>query len=329
MQTHRAIVMGWGLVATVAMATSPGLSLRGKAWQLTLDLSTFSLATDESNTDGSARKALFSNKDDRINLTVVMKPVNSYATVVAIRDERLRRLQEIAPPEEAVRSWTDEHRAYFEYFTETPVQGGPLHQKHIHTFIVHDGIRIEVHVSVTRFEERDQGWLDSFQRSIGIRQELAVKADSTSEAVSTRLVSSPDGTFAFIAPDGWTVQRSEGELRFMTLARGDERIALTFHPSRPGKWTVDTLMAVQDEGARASFGDVVPTEKQDLNVPGGPGALWVYRLRDAPSGVPYPFTGCAILRNGGVGVLGVAFEKETLEAVREVVHSIRAKAGDE
>jgi hypothetical protein len=125
------------------------------------------------------------------------------------------------------------------------------------------------------------------------------------------------------------VRHSEGEPSFVTLSKGDEQLALTFHPSHPGKWTVETLMAAQDEAARSSFGDVQPTSKRELKAPGGPGALWMYSLKGVGAGPPNPLSGCVILKAGGVGVLGVAFKRETLDAAEAVILSIRAIAKHE
>lgn len=166
--TALAMRLASALAIAVSVASGPIVSLPGKAWHLSLDLSGFSMVEDENRPDGSARKLRFKHEDGRTNLTVVMKPAAAEVSASSVRDERWQRLQEIEPPESDGTLWVEQDRAYFQYFSEFPFQGVPLHQKHIHTFIIHEGTRIEVHVSVTRFAEKDQPWLDTFQRSIKV-----------------------------------------------------------------------------------------------------------------------------------------------------------------
>ena len=155
-------------LTVITLAAQPMVFLQGKPWYLDLDLAGVALAEEESNSAGTARKLVFENEDKRIHLTVVMKPSAAGATAASIRDERWKTLQGSGPAEVDPKLWTDSTRAYFQYFSAMPVKDGPLHQKHVHTFLIHDGTRIEVHVSVTRFKEKDQAWLDGFQRSIRV-----------------------------------------------------------------------------------------------------------------------------------------------------------------
>lgn len=145
-----------------------GMSLSGKQWKLALDLAGFSLVDEETRPDGSARKRVFDHTDPRINLTVVMKPTHPGALPSVIRDERWRQLQAAGPSERDGKLWEHEGKAYFQYFREDAFQGLPLHQGNVHTFLVYDGTRIEVHVSIVSFKDADLSWLESFQQSIRI-----------------------------------------------------------------------------------------------------------------------------------------------------------------
>jgi hypothetical protein len=158
------------LTLSVALAADPHapIQLPDADWRLLLNLEGFQLKDDETRSDRQARKMYFRHDSPRIQLTVVMKRAQPNVPATAYRDRRWEQLQSIPPTEEAGRLWTDESRAFFEYFTEIPVQGGPLHQKHIHSFLIHEDSRIEVHVSVTRYREEDQVWLDEFQHSIRV-----------------------------------------------------------------------------------------------------------------------------------------------------------------
>lgn len=139
-------------------------------------------------------------------------------------------------------------------------------------------------------------------------------------------VQSRTGLFEFVAPAGWLVQHREGAPPIVMLSKGQEHIAITFSPSSPEKWTVENLMAAQDEASRQSFAGFVPVEKRPVSSPGGPSAFWVYGLPGASAAPPYPFTGCVIIPAGGVGVLGVANDRETFTAVEAVIKSVRAVA---
>ena len=171
---------------TIALlAASPGLSagsdaalaLPSKSWGITVDLNGFDLEDEETRSDGEARKRVFSHKNGRYNLTLLIKPAPRGTSATDYRNERWERIQAGGPPEEDSRLWETEDRAFFQYFTEALFKGEPLHQKHIHTFLVYNGYRIAVHVSALHFRKKDQAWLDEFQSSIRITNDEGLESN--------------------------------------------------------------------------------------------------------------------------------------------------------
>lgn len=142
-------------------------SLPGQHWAVSVDLSGFRVADDQLRPDGQARKIFYKNEDPRINLTVVIKPVEPGTTAAQIRDDRMADNKD-KPLQMVNLRKSDLMGPSFEYFLEDPVRGGPLHQKHVHGFLVYGGYRVEIHVSITRYKPADQAWLDGLLIGVGL-----------------------------------------------------------------------------------------------------------------------------------------------------------------
>jgi len=156
------------VMPAIVPGSPSGVGLATHRWAVHADLSGFKVADDERRPDGLARKVFYKHQDPRIHLTILIKPAEASATLVSIRDERLSALAAKPPDEVGVRTAQDSDSASMEYFVEVPVQDGPLHQRNVHTFWTHDGSRIEIHVSVTRYTDADGEWLATFLRSVRI-----------------------------------------------------------------------------------------------------------------------------------------------------------------
>jgi hypothetical protein len=168
MGTWQGLIVAAYFMASAIAAPPIVVALPGKDWRVKLDLAGFSLRDDERNDSGSARKMNFQHEDARLNLTVVMKRAQAGATASAIRDERWAQLQDSGPAKQSGKVSDSKDVSFIQYFLESPARDGPTHQIHIHTFFIHDGTRVEVHVSVVHFTEADRAWLDAFEKSIGV-----------------------------------------------------------------------------------------------------------------------------------------------------------------
>ena len=157
-----------GVLTPLAAGSDPVVSLPGKAWSVLVDWRGLTESKDGGWSDGPSQKWFFKHTNGRYFLSVVIRPAQPGVTAEMYRDDRWARLQSKAPAEQEERLWTEGERAFFEYFLEMPFEGRPLHQKNTHTFLLHDGSRIELHVSAIHFKKKDQAWLDEIQDSLQV-----------------------------------------------------------------------------------------------------------------------------------------------------------------
>lgn len=153
----------------------------------------------------------------------------------------------------------------------------------------------------------------------------AAIAATPPQSEPAKVIQSRDGYYEVTVPAGWAVRPVDGTSSDITMANGDEQIGVTFFPSQPGKWNVESLMNAQEKAVRRAAGDFEGTDKRTIHVDAGPAALKVYHLHSVGSRSPLLFSGCVILEKGGVGVVGLGFQPDTVKAVESVLRSVHAK----
>jgi hypothetical protein len=203
--------------------------------------------------------------------------------------------------------------ATVQYVTETPVEGKPQRFRQVHRFWVHEGTRVEIHVSVgpvgpavTPAEEA---------RVLALLDEVRIPA-----AARTASYTDKEHGFALDLPSGWSWHA--GGPSGIELRGQGEAVALLFEESRPNHWTLPLLMQAQDAGIRSTAGDAAPVTTRTGTGRSAPLEVRLYPRVGEKPGVS-PFAGAVVLERGGVVLLGLRHKTSSAEPIARILASVR------
>ena len=171
------------------------------------------------------------------------------------------------------------------------------------------GSRTEIHVSITRFTDGDSAWLDAFLSSVGI---VSIGQQSKNAYVDLK------GRFALDLPEGWKKVASEQDPEYVMFEKNGDLVAIDFAEPGHGKWTAETLPAVQVEALRSEFPGATFVERSVFKAGGYDGAIVLYDLKGLQM-----FAACVILPAGGVGLQGRLRSEAALHEIKAMARTVR------
>jgi hypothetical protein len=151
-----------------ASAGRTALALPGYPWAVALDLSGFTVIRDETSAERSVRMVSAESADRTLYLSLFIEKQPAAASARGCRtlyQERLARSPIMR--DVRVQSSETEFLAFAEYTIER-YEGSTINQKHINTYLAHEDVCVDLHLSKVRFTSGDLRLLVPVVRSLAI-----------------------------------------------------------------------------------------------------------------------------------------------------------------